>query len=146
VRERGFASQAVRVVCRGDQQDRGGVDSDAIDLQQARRGASHERLEFVIEALGIGFEREHAPSQRRDRELRRVHDRVAARGWTQRGGGACQTIAMDSPEPFSQLIGCGEAEVADLIQILDPYVAARSAHDQQRADRFDTTISGFRDP
>jgi hypothetical protein len=53
---------------------------------------------------------------------------------------------MDVPEPFSQLIGSREAEMADLIQVLHPDVAARPAHDQQRADRFDITIGGLRDP
>jgi hypothetical protein len=53
---------------------------------------------------------------------------------------------MHVPEPFPQLIGRAEHEMTDLIQILDPHVAARAAHDQQRADRFDITIRGFRDP
>jgi hypothetical protein len=36
--------------------------------------------------------------------------------------------------------------VADLIQVLDADVAARTACHQQRADRFDITIRGLRDP
>ena len=53
---------------------------------------------------------------------------------------------MHVPQPFAQLVGSGEAEVTDLIQVLDAHVAARAAHDQQRADRFDITIGGLRDP
>ena len=36
--ERGFVLQSVRVVARGDQQDRGGVGPDAVDLEQTWRG------------------------------------------------------------------------------------------------------------
>ena len=39
--------QPVRVVAGGDQQDRGGVDADAVDLEQARRGAAHQRVECI---------------------------------------------------------------------------------------------------
>ena len=35
----------------------GGVDADAVDLEQAGRAASHRRLEFAVEALRVGFER-----------------------------------------------------------------------------------------
>src|SRR2546423_12894095 len=43
MRERRFAFQPVRVVTRGDQQDRGGVRPDAVDVQEARRGSVHDR-------------------------------------------------------------------------------------------------------
>ena len=84
MRERGFAFQSVRVVARGNQQDRRGVDPDAVDLSQARRAAPNEHLEVAVETRGVGFERQDAPSQRRDRQFRRVHDGVAARGGSQR--------------------------------------------------------------
>ena len=66
-------------------------DADAVDLEQARRGAAHERVEYSVETLSVGFERDDATSQRRDRELRRVHDGVAAGGGSQRRRGARQT-------------------------------------------------------
>jgi hypothetical protein len=53
---------------------------------------------------------------------------------------------MHVPESFTQLLRSGEAQMSDLIQILDAYVAARTTHDQQRADRFDITIGCLRDP
>ena len=65
---------------------------------------------------------------------------------TQCGRGASELVSMHATKPFSQLVGGGEAEVADLVQVLDPHVATRSANDQQRADRFHVTIGGLRDP
>ena len=53
---------------------------------------------------------------------------------------------MHTTKAFSQVIGGGETEVADLIQVLDPHVATRSASDEQHPDRFHVTIGGLRDP
>ena len=48
MRERGFVVQSMRVVAGGDQQDRGGVDADAVDVEQAwaRRA---RRSEYIVE-------------------------------------------------------------------------------------------------
>ena len=58
----------------------------------------------------------------------------------QRRGGACQAAAGHTPEPFSQLVGRGEAEMADLVQALDPRVTCRTFRDQQRPDRFHVAV------
>ena len=55
-------------------------------------------------------------------------------------------VSVHTAEPFSQVIGGGEAEMADLVQTLDPHVATRPASDQQRPDRFHVAICGLRDP
>src|SRR5579862_9288769 len=94
MRERRFALQPVRIVTDCDQQDGGGAGADAVDLEQARRAVSHERLELAVEPPAVGFEGERPPYQRRDREFRRVHHRFAAGSRPERGGGARQTITM----------------------------------------------------
>ena len=59
---------------------------------------------------------------------------------------AARLVDGHVPQPFAQLVGRGEPEMADLIQVLDAHVAARAARHQQRADRFDVSIGGLRDP
>src|SRR5437667_8193150 len=55
-------------------------------------------------------------------------------------------LAGHVPQPFAELVGCGEAKMADLIQILDPHLPCGATRDQQGTDRFDITIRRFRDP
>ena len=142
----GFVAQPVRIVARGDQQDRGGVGADAVDLEQARCTATHERVERLVETLAVSIEREDTTSERRDRQLRRVGHAVAVHARSQRCCGGSQVVDGHGPELLPELVGCGEAEMADLVQILDAHVATRTARHQQRADRFHVTISGLRDP
>ena len=148
VRERGFGCEPVRVVAGGDEQDRGGVDADAVELEQARRAVARTSVSSSPSRRSASASSaSDAASQGRDRELRRVHDGVAAGGGSQRRGGARPDWStVHVPEPFPQLVGCGEAEMADLVQVLDAHVAARAARDQQRPDRFDVAIGGLRDP
>ena len=146
MRERSFVLQPMRVVAGGDEQDRSGVGADAVDLEQFRCAATHQGVEDIVEASTVGVEREDATSQRRDRQFRRVHDGVAPDGGTQRRRGGRQLVGGHVPEPFAQLVGSGEPEMADLIQVLDAHVAARAARHEQRADRFDVSIGGLRDP
>ena len=69
---------------------------------------------------------EHATTQGGERELGGVGDDVGLAVRTKRRGGPCDMVSVDTAEAFSQVIGCGEAEVADLVQILDPDVATRA--------------------
>ena len=55
-------------------------------------------------------------------------------------------LGRHAPQAFSQFVGSGEAQMADLIQIFDPHVTPGTARDQQHADRFDVTICCLRDP
>ena len=52
----------------------------------------------------------------------------------------------DVTELFSQAVGAGETEVTDLIQAAGAGLAAGTLRDQQRPDRFDVPVRGFRDP
>src|SRR5215207_8614895 len=101
MRERGFVLQPVRVVARGDEQDRGGVAADAVDLEQAWSTATHQHFKRIVKTLAVSVERENATSQRRDRELRRVDDGVAPDSRTQRRRGHCQLVSRNGPESFA---------------------------------------------
>ena len=56
VRPRGLATDTIRVVTGGDQQDRGSVDPDTVEVSETCRGRSHERRERVIEPCRDGLE------------------------------------------------------------------------------------------
>ena len=46
--------EPVGLVAGGDEQDRGGVGADAVDLEQARRGSPHEGVEDLVEMPTVG--------------------------------------------------------------------------------------------
>ena len=119
---------------------------NAVDLEQGRRRPVDELLEQYVKARAVGFECQHTPAQRGDGEFGRVSDDVGLRVRTQCCRGASELVSMHATKAFSQVVGGGEAEVADLVQVLDPHVATRSASDEQHPDRFHVTIGGLRDP
>jgi len=80
MRERGFAGEPVGIVAGGDQQDRGGVDPDAVDVEQRGSGAAHQWFEELIEAAGVSLERNDATTQRGDGECGRVRSRCRPGG------------------------------------------------------------------
>ena len=82
--ERGFAGEPVGIVAGGDEQDRGGVDPNAVDFEQRGSRAVDELFEQLIEPAGVSLERQHAAAQRGDRELGRVGDDVGLVVRTQR--------------------------------------------------------------
>ena len=47
---------------------------------------------------------------------------------------------------LAEPVGARESEVADLVQAAGPGFAAGTLRDQQRSDRFDVPVAGFRDP
>ena len=99
-----------------------------------------------VEACGVGFERERrvVPASRSRASSRTRRCRCPR--WVATPRRCAPAGRGHVPQPFAQLVGSGEAEMADLIQVLDAHVAARAARDQQRADRFDVAIGGLRDP
>ena len=123
VGEGGFGADAFGVVAGGDEQGGGGVDADAVKLEQARCGGGDELGEEGVELADVLVEVQDPAAEGAQRELGCMQHRVAARVGPQPGGapwaGPCGTRA----EPFSQLIGAGEAEVADLVEAADPGLA-----------------------
>ena len=102
-------------------------------------------VEELIESGAVGFEREDASTEGLDREFRGVGDGVAAGSGAQCGGGACQVVAGHVAELFAELVGGGEAKMADLVQVFDADVAGGTPGDEQRPDRFHVTIGRLRD-
>ena len=61
----------------GDQQDGGGVDTDAVDREQLRGGGSHECVELAVEQGDLRVDRLHSAAEGHDRGLGCVPDRVS---------------------------------------------------------------------
>ena len=60
------------------------------------------------------------------------------------GGGLGEGGDGDATEPFPQVIGPAEAEMAELVEALGAAVASRPEGDQQDPDRFHVAIGGLR--
>ena len=52
----------------------------------------------------------------------------------------------DVAELFPQAVGAGETEVPDLVEATGAGLAAGTLRDEQRPNRFDVPVCGFRDP
>ena len=96
--------------------------------------------------MHVVADRERASTEGPHREFRCVQDRVTVSSRTQRGGAFGEMGFGDVSELFPQLIGAGETEVTDLVQAAGAGLAAGTLRDQQRPDRFDVAVRGFRDP
>ena len=123
VRERGFVADPLRVVAGGDQQDRGGVDADAVDLEQLGCGACARACRADASSGGdLGVEGVHAAAERRDRESSsrtrpcRCRGRVAARRPVISAVGRCTSRSRSRSSS-----GAVKTEMADLVQVLDPH-------------------------
>ena len=75
-----------------------------------------------------------------------MQDRIAVRSRTQPCSSFGEVRFGDVSELLSQLVRSGETEVSDLIQTPSAGLAAGTLRDQQRPDRFDVPVRGFRDP
>ena len=112
-------------------------------VEQARGGRLDEAGELVVEAGAVGVDVDArgargsaSPAWWR---TRRGHRRVRA----QRRGGLGEGADGDATEPFPQLIGGAEAEMAELVEALDAGVASGAVGDEQHPDRFDVAIGGL---
>ena len=134
VRPRGFVADPCGVVTGRDQQDRSGIDTDPVDLEQLRRGRSHEPLELTIERSDLGVGGLHAASKRDDRGLGGMTDRVVARPRSKGSGSAHQRFGGQSCELDTQVVRCGEHEMTELACGPDPDRPRRAFRDQQRTE------------
>ena len=105
VRPRGFVADPFGVVAGGDQQDRGGVDTNTVTGEQRGRGLGDEFGEDVFEFVHVVVDRECAPAEGAHREFRRVQDRVTAGSGAQRGGVSGEVGFGDVTELLSQHVG-----------------------------------------
>ena len=118
----------MRVVARGDQQDRGGVDPDAVDLEQARARCARTSV-LELRASRRSASASSATTRRPSVAIASfVAYMTVSLPAVGRNAAAVRASwsARHVPEPFSQLVGRGEAEMADLVQVLDPHVASPS--------------------
>ena len=126
VRPRRFRAQPLGVVAGGDEQGGGGVDADAVHLEQAGRGRGDERCEQRVD--GGEFSSSRA-STRRPRMRMAVLVAVMTGSPPGRGRSAAATpprwSRLTPAQSIPQLVGRGEAEVADLVERLDPASSGR---------------------
>ena len=104
-----------------------------------RRRGGEQRVdggELVVEG-------QHPTSEDAHRRLGRGHHRVAAGPRPQPGRDTAEVVAADAAQSVSQLVGRGEAEVADLVERLDPRRAGGALGDHQGADGLDVAVAGL---
>ncbi len=145
LRERCFVAEPVRVVASGDQQDRGGVRADAAQLEQLGARPDDERLDLAVESV------EFLVSWVIRRASSRSAKRVAVVGslasaTRNRAHVSIRSARFETPELVPQLLWRGRGQRAQLVDGLDAGAHRRAAHDPQRADRFDVTVTGLRRP
>ena len=118
--------------------------ADARQLEEARGGRSNETGELTVEVGAVGVDVQHASCEGVHGELGGVGDAVTVGVRAERRGVTGKAGDGDCAEPFPQLVGGGEAEMAELVETLDPCVASGAVGDQQHTDRFDVAIGGLR--
>ncbi len=97
-----------------------------------------------MEAGTVAVDVDDAASEGAHRQLGGIQHRVAVAPRAQRRG-ALSEGGRYATEPFPQLIGCAEAEMAELVEALDPRVAPGTVSDQQHPDRFHVAIGSLGD-
>jgi hypothetical protein len=143
VGEGGLGADPVGVVAGGDEQHGGGVGADTVEGDKARRGLGNDVVEFVVEAGVVGFDVKDAAAEGLHGELGGVRDGIAVGVGAEGGGGLSENRDRGATEPFPQLIGCGEAEMAELVEQLDAHVTPRAVRHQQHPDRFHVAVGGL---
>ena len=96
-----------------------------------------------MEAGAVGVDVDNAATEGLYRQLRGIHHGVAVWVRAQCRGGLGETGDGDATEPFPQLIGGAEAEMAELVETLRPRVTPGAVRDHQHPDRLDVAVSGL---
>ena len=146
VRPGGFVADPFGVVAGGDQQDRGGVDTDAVAGASSWACCGHDELvedDTSRRAISSSMREDTSPEGPHARAWWRRHDgSPSARGRSAARLGR-RADAWHVAELFTQLVGGGEAEVTDLVEALVAGRAAGTLGDQQRPDRFHVAVRGL---
>ena len=143
VGEGGLGGDPFGVVAGGDEQQGGGADADTVQVEQARGGRLDEVGELTVEAGAIGVDVDDTATE----------GAASPAWWHTRRGHRCGSGAAprrsrrdrrrDIAEPFPQLIGGAEAEMAQLVETLDAGVAPGAVGDEQHPDRLDVAIGSL---
>jgi hypothetical protein len=120
--------------------------ADTVEGDEARRRRCDQVGEFAVEAGAVGVDVDHPAAEGLHGELGGVGDRITGRVGAQGGGGLSEQPDGDVSEPFPQLIGGGEAEMAELVEARGAGVAPGTEGDQQHPDRFHVAIGVFATP
>jgi hypothetical protein len=107
------------------------------------RGGGDERGEQGVDGAELGVEGEDASTEDAYRRLGWAHHRVAGGSWSQPGGDTAEVVAADAAQSVSQLVGRGEAEVADLVERRDPHRAGGAFRHDEGADGLDVAVAGL---
>ncbi len=110
MRPRGFVADPFGVVAGGDQQGRGGVDTDAVTGEQRGCGLRDEPREDLVDVVHVVADRERASAEGPHREFRGVQDRVTVRSRAQSRSPLREVGFGDVSELFPQAVGAGEAK------------------------------------
>ena len=129
------------VVAGGDEQHGGGVDSDAVDVQQLGCGGFDERSDLLVDRGELGVEGVDPAGQDHRRGLRSLQGDITAGAWAELGGLVDQLCCGQPTQPCAQLVGCGEHQMAELNDRADPRRARRSLGDQQRPQRLGMRVT-----
>ena len=92
MRPRGFVADPFGVVAGGDQQDRGGIDTNTVTGEQRGCGLGDELAEHDVEGVHVVADRECASTEGPHREFRRAQDRVTGPG-AERGRASGEVLA-----------------------------------------------------
>ena len=112
--EGGFGAHAVAVVAGGDEEDGGGVGADAVELEQLGAVSATSSARSASSSLDVFLEGQDTPAEGPHGDLGGVQHRRHHRGGVVARRRPWARAAGHVTEPFSQLVGAGEAEVADL--------------------------------
>ena len=96
-----------------------------------------------MEAGAVGVDVEDAAAEGVHRQLGGVHDGVTVGFGRSAAAWRGEAVDGDATEPFPQLIGGAEAEMAELVETLDARVASGAVGDEQHPDRFHVAVGGL---
>jgi hypothetical protein len=113
MRPRDFGTDPPDVVAGHSEQDRGGVDADAADLEQLRGSRAHERFELFVEHHDFLVDGLRTSGERNDRGLGRVTERVAPGAGPERGACGDQRFGGVPGEPHAQIVGAVTIRVTE---------------------------------
>ena len=146
MRPGGFGAQALGVVAGGDEQDGGGVDPHAEELEQVRRRRLHELGESLVEVRGLLFEGVDPAPQAGEGHLRGRDHRVAPDPDPQGGGLGDEVARRQAFEAASKLVGGRVTQLAHLVDGAEATLSSRTLGDDQRPDGLDVAVPGLRGP
>ena len=137
------------VVAGGDEQDRGGVDPDAVDARAGSvRSAATSSVELRRRDGRCRSSRARTRRPRvRDGELGRVAARCHRSGRGRSAAAAAASWSRDTPRSRSRSSsGAVKPRWRIWFEVRDAGSRRRALRDQQRPDRFDVAVAGLRDP